>query len=684
MKNTENKKTKSLTVAAIVGLFILFSFSFAKGASLPLVEVPNLESIIVWEHTGKPTPYVFNLNDNRLINKIDNLGPRSVVDFSTSAAEYYDVYISDENGNLNPKGSFLTISCYRNNNLTNEKVGNNISGVELKSKGGESLYATHLTRVVLGTGLSGEFLNSRGFAEKSLGAPAVGKCTYLGDQFSSITLGFSFYYSPCTSHFTKKCVGNAIYWFDSCGKQEDLVQTCGANQICQNAQCLTIACSTKSDCGTDGYINQPYCRGNSVYQDYVTYTCHNPGTTSSYCSSSTTARLIQTCSTNQQCMNGRCETTTTCYPYYYKRCVGNHLYWFDSCNNQQELIQYCPAGCEFDRCKSYWSIFTPTCVSHAYKLCVGNAIYWFDSCHNRQELVQQCPADQTCQYGQCVNIQPPVSSYNPYFRIGCYLNSLYWYDSFGVRSGIYKSCVDNNPCTEDTCLEGKCLNILKCDGSTCARGSPEYQNYCFGNSCGNKVCDHNLGENPLNCPNDCSLSQASIQFTFLAKTDVAPEWSRKIDVASGNRIYFKIGIKNQNNFPLDGSKLMVNFPVEILQPENIKINDISLSGDLSRGVEIQRIEANQETIITFEADTQKITEEVTKEIASSLNYAGSVFQDLIQIHFVPPKVAGFATAAIEPSIDEKKFWEKWSWWIIGLIVFILLFFIVFRRLSKTS
>jgi len=498
----------------------------------------------------------------------------------------------------------------------------------------------------------------------------------------SVTCGIKC--SPCTSHFTKKCVGNAIYWFDSCGKQEDLVQTCGANQICRNAQCLTIACSTKSDCGTDGYINQPYCRGNSVYQDYVTYTCHNPGTTSSYCSSSTTARLIQTCSTNQQCMNGRCETTTTCYPYYYKRCVGNHLYWFDSCNNQQELIQYCPAGCEFDRCKSYWSIFTPTCVSHAYKLCVGNAIYWFDSCHNRQELVQQCPADQTCQYGQCVNIQPPASSYNPYFRIGCYLNSLYWYDSFGVRSGIYKSCVDNNPCTEDTCLEGKCLNILKCDGSTCARGSPEYQNYCFGNSCGNKVCDHNLGENPLNCPNDCSLSQASIQFTFLAKTDVAPEWSRKIDVASGNRIYFKIGIKNQNNFPLDGSKLMVNFPVEILQPENIKINDISLSGDLSRGVEIQRIEANQETIITFEADTQKITEEVTKEIASSLNYAGSVFQDLIQIHFVPPKVAGFATAAIEPSIDEKKFWEKWSWWIIGLIVFILLFFIVFRRLSKTS
>ncbi|MDO8486277.1 MAG: hypothetical protein Q7S77_01080, partial [Candidatus Staskawiczbacteria bacterium] len=52
----------------------------------------------------------------------------------------------------------------------------------------------------------------------------------------------------------------------------------------------TIICSTNSQCGTNGYIDGPYCQGNSVYQNYKTYTCNNPGTANSSCSQAVTSQ----------------------------------------------------------------------------------------------------------------------------------------------------------------------------------------------------------------------------------------------------------------------------------------------------------------------------------------------------------------------------------------------------------
>jgi hypothetical protein len=65
-----------------------------------------------------------------------------------------------------------------------------------------------------------------------------------------------------------------------------------------------IKCRTNSDCGTDGYVGNSYCSGKDVKRNYITYSCVNPGTTSSYCSNSTTAKLIQTCS--YACIDALC------------------------------------------------------------------------------------------------------------------------------------------------------------------------------------------------------------------------------------------------------------------------------------------------------------------------------------------------------------------------------------------
>src|SRR3989344_1207925 len=62
-------------------------------------------------------------------------------------------------------------------------------------------------------------------------------------------------------------------------------------------------CSTNSQCGTDGFTGGPFCTGNGVYKNYITYTCNFPGTTNSSCSSSTTAQLQNMCLNNQTCSN---------------------------------------------------------------------------------------------------------------------------------------------------------------------------------------------------------------------------------------------------------------------------------------------------------------------------------------------------------------------------------------------
>lgn len=67
----------------------------------------------------------------------------------------------------------------------------------------------------------------------------------------------------------------------------------------------TITCSSNSDCGTNGLTTNPFCQSNNVYQNYTTYTCNNPGTTSSTCSSINTPQLVQICS--KSCIGGLCD-----------------------------------------------------------------------------------------------------------------------------------------------------------------------------------------------------------------------------------------------------------------------------------------------------------------------------------------------------------------------------------------
>jgi len=54
-------------------------------------------------------------------------------------------------------------------------------------------------------------------------------------------------------------------------------------------------CTQNSDCGTNGLIGGLFCQSENVFQNYITYSCNNPGMAESYCSNSNSFQLIQNC-----------------------------------------------------------------------------------------------------------------------------------------------------------------------------------------------------------------------------------------------------------------------------------------------------------------------------------------------------------------------------------------------------
>ncbi|MCX6724406.1 MAG: hypothetical protein NT155_04570 [Candidatus Staskawiczbacteria bacterium] len=223
----------------------------------------------------------------------------------------------------------------------------------------------------------------------------------------------------CQTRDYKQCHGNAVYWYDHCGYIEDLFQQCSANQVCQNAQCVNIACSSNSQCGTSGLTGSPSCQGNGVYQNYVTYTCNNPGTASSSCSNSTTTQLQTTCSGSQTCSNGSC-TAVACSSSSQCGtsgltgslfCQGNAVYQnyttytcnnpgtaSSSCTNSTtaQMQTACPGSqtCQNAQCIT-------SCTSNYQQRCSGNAVYWYDSCGTQQNLIQYC--QNGCSGNSCQN-----------------------------------------------------------------------------------------------------------------------------------------------------------------------------------------------------------------------------------------------------------------------------------------
>ena len=382
--------------------------------------------------------------------------------------------------------------------------------------------------------------------------------------------------------------------------------------------------------------------------------------------------------------------TGLCTDYSYQQCSGNYLYWYDSCGNQRNLIQYCQNGCSNGICADYNDYnynnnYYSTCNDHAYRDCVGTAIYWYNSCSNQQDLYQNCAdSNLTCQYGQCVSQK---SNYSAHYQKACYGDNLYWYDSLGVINNVYQNCADSNSCTLDNCKSAKCSNVSICDGSTCATGSADYVKYCGSTNCGNGTCEEKLGETESTCSSDCKkntdnkIDNLSVSF-FSKKNSTSLQWDKAVQLGQDETVYFLITLNNNSDVQVDNVIVSVNIPSEISYLGNLKIDDVALSGDIVSGINVGSVQAMGKKSITFEGKTQTFSIQEQKQAIASINSVEAVQSDSISISFDASQSSSASISSAPVSGGFIDFIKRWFMWIIAGFILVCLFIAVFKRISS--
>ena len=209
--------------------------------------------------------------------------------------------------------------------------------------------------------------------------------------------------SNCITDYQQKCYGNYVYWYDSCGNKQNLIQTCSSNQTCNNGACVTTS-NTNSNCVTN---YQQKCYGNAVYEFD---SCGNVG------------NLVQTCLSSQSCNNGSCTGSSTSSS---NSCLAACPLAVNGTTYAVDCSGYVTACSSGQTCKLTYNnsatynpttgVISPTstltgaqcttsssnCTQNYQQECYGNSVYEYDSCNNIGSLVQACLASQTCSNGSC-------------------------------------------------------------------------------------------------------------------------------------------------------------------------------------------------------------------------------------------------------------------------------------------
>ena len=102
----------------------------------------DLVNVIVYEKTGTVAAHSYNKNDSRLSQRFGaGLGPGNF-DFKGSPPEFFDVYYSDDNGNLDSNGEYISVECKFNQ--TTGGGGLNVTGIGLEFSNGDIWIASNL------------------------------------------------------------------------------------------------------------------------------------------------------------------------------------------------------------------------------------------------------------------------------------------------------------------------------------------------------------------------------------------------------------------------------------------------------------------------------------------------------------------------------------------------------------
>ena len=368
-----------------------------------------------------------------------------------------------------------------------------------------------------------------------------------------------------------------------------------------------------------------------------------------------------TCNTNAEC--GTNQFTGS------QQCDGNNVYQdyiTYTCNHPGTADSYCSkltVSKHQQSCASGQTCRYGSCVENAkggvinsnvnYLKCVGNAVYWFDKYGNQSQLYQTCASNQTCPNNACV-----AATVTSHTLKGCVGNTVYWYNSLGTQQDIYQNC----SLSGQTCQNGACI------GGQSYYTPPAY------------IKPASTTPAPTTVTTTSVVKSNTLSVSILARNEsTSTEWSKEISASKNEKINFLVTVKNIS----DATAENVSFKIDTAQninAENIKIDNSEATGNIYSGINLGSMDKGTSKIISFNGVINSQDEKNGIKVTVTANSGDASDSDLIALNISKSSIA---TASLIDS-PFMSFVKQWYLWVIGIIVLISLFVIIFRRLSSNN
>ncbi len=377
--------------------------------------------------------------------------------------------------------------------------------------------------------------------------------------------------------------------------------TFASTLVCNRGNCFYSVCSQDSDCGSSGFHGAQTCTNNSVYQNYKSNNCINPGTQNAYCISSSNPQFQKNCGSSQTC---------------------------------------------------------------SYGICVGDA----------PKNTQTTPP---VYYNPAPTPSTAPTTFIRHYRTDCYSGNLYWFNSQGSVDELQKSCVDANSCTIDTCQDAACKNTLRCDGSTCAVNSADYQTHCA--SAANQNQTTSLPQINIQLP---QAQVQGISITITGKKESDSKYAKEFSIANAGKINFLVAVKNVSNLPIENVVVKIDSDAVITYDQVVKIDNIESTSNAVSGISLGTLPAGISKEIVFSGSIKPETLVGSVKVASTVNYQNLSNTDMVTVSLLGQVKNNFAASL--GSSGFILFLKGWWPWVLAAVVLIVLFFVIYKRISNEA
>ena len=218
----------------------------------------------------------------------------------------------------------------------------------------------------------------------------------------------------CTAGSCIVCSSNAQCSDGNSNTVDTCVNPGTAQSRCEYTLAQAIACSSASECGVNDFVGAASCSANSVVQSFRTFSCVNPGTSGSFCTSSSVVQTKAVCLNTEQCVTGTCHPIPTIACSNDAQCVDGNSNTVDRCVNPGTPGSRCEhtaqtIRCTLDQdCGLTGFVGVPACsqkaIVQSYKIfsCINRGTPE-SFCTNSNQVVVKSVCSDACQNGACTS-----------------------------------------------------------------------------------------------------------------------------------------------------------------------------------------------------------------------------------------------------------------------------------------